>query len=156
MYAWEKPFAKLITYTRKMELKMVRKTSYIRAFHMTTMIFTTRMALFCTMLTMILIHGPEEITSARIFVISSYFNIVSHLMSQRFSRGIAETAEVLVALKRLEKFMNLEEKKTYSNSDNFENGLTNGSKKNKVKVRLLNDHNRNKITLYFNLISNDS
>ncbi|XP_055319307.1 ATP-binding cassette subfamily C member 4-like [Sitodiplosis mosellana] len=134
MYAWEKPFAKLITYTRSLELKMVRKTSYIRAFHMTSMLFTTRMALFCTMMIIILVHGPQEITSARIFVITSYFNIVSHLMSQRFSRGIAETAEVLVALKRLEKFLYLEEKQTNFGDDKLENGLANGLKKGKVKM----------------------
>lgn len=33
-------------------------------------------------------------------------------MSQRFSRSVAETAEFLVALKRLEKFFELDEKKT--------------------------------------------
>ena len=31
MYAWEKPFAKLIQYARKMELRIVRKNSYVRA-----------------------------------------------------------------------------------------------------------------------------
>lgn len=140
MYAWEKPFARLITYTRKLELKMVSKISYIRAFHMTSMIFTARIALFCTMLTIILIHGPAEITSARIFVISSYFNIVSHLIAQRFSRAIAETAEVLVALKRLEKFLYLEEKKTNFDNDKLGNGLANGSKKSKIKVRIVYLH----------------
>lgn len=29
MYAWEIPFSKLITYARRMELKIVRKTSYV-------------------------------------------------------------------------------------------------------------------------------
>lgn len=135
MYSWEKPFAKLITYTRKLELNMIRKTSYIRAIHMTSMLFTTRMALFCTMLTIVLAYGPEEITSARIFVISSYYNIVSHLMSMRFSRSIAETAEVLVALKRLEKFLYLKEKKTNLDDGTIVNGLANDSAKNKMKVR---------------------
>lgn len=112
MYAWEKPFAKLIHYTRKIELQIVRKSSYIRAFHMTSMLFTTRMALFCTMLTILLIYGPEQITAARVFAISSYFTITSHLMSQRFSRAIAEVAELSVALRRLQNFLNLEEKKS--------------------------------------------
>lgn len=127
MYAWEKPFSKLITYARQMELKVLRKTSYIRGFHMTFMLFTTRMALFCSMLTIALVYGPEQITAAKVYVISSYFGIVAHMMSQRFSRSVAEIAEVLVALKRLEKFLHLDERKTTSeNETKHENGHPNG------------------------------
>lgn len=46
IYAWEIPFSKLIAYARKMELKMVKKVSYIRGFSMTTALFTTRMSCF--------------------------------------------------------------------------------------------------------------
>lgn len=160
MYAWEKPFARLITVTRKLELKIVSKVSYIRAFHMTSMIFTARIALFCTMLTIISIHGPGEITSARIFVISSYFNIVSHLIAQRFSRAIAETAEVLVALKRLEKFLYLEEKKTNFDDEKLGNGLENGSKKTRNKVWIVYqviylNFGRKRLTLIFLLIKKE-
>lgn len=126
MYAWEKPFAKLITYTRSLELKMIRKTSYFRAFHMTSWLVTTRLALFFTMLTVILVHGPDQITSARIFVISSYLTIVT-IVSQHFSRGIAEVSECFVALKRLENFMNLEEKQIHDDSDRCEKGFTNSA-----------------------------
>lgn len=112
MYAWEIPFARLITYARKMELSVLRKQSYIRAIYITFMLFTTRVALFATMIVIILLQGPEEITSSKIFVISFYFNIISHMMTQRFPRSIAETAETVVALKRLEKFLHLEEKKS--------------------------------------------
>ncbi|XP_055306890.1 ATP-binding cassette subfamily C member 4-like isoform X2 [Sitodiplosis mosellana] len=127
IYAWEKPFAKLITFARQMEMKIIRKTSYIRAFHMTFMLFTTRMALFSSMLTIALVYGPKEITAAKVYVISSYFGIVAHMMSQRFSRSVAECAEVLVALRRLEKFLSLDEKKTFiENGDEYENGYGNG------------------------------
>lgn len=108
MYAWEKPFSKLIILARKLELKVVRKNSYVRGLYMTFLLFTTRMALFCTMLTMALTHEP--ITAARIFVVSAYFNILSQTMSQMFVRGVAEIAEVLVALRRLRQFLVYEEK----------------------------------------------
>lgn len=132
MYAWERPFEKLLTWARLMELEVLRKTSYIRAFHMTFMFFTSRTALFCTMLTMIALYGPEEITAAKVFVASSYFGIISHLMSQRFSRSVAECAEVLVSLKRLEDFLYLEEKKIMRVNEH-EN--ENGSVDCKVEVR---------------------
>ncbi|XP_031637722.1 multidrug resistance-associated protein 4-like, partial [Contarinia nasturtii] len=131
MYAWEKPFTKLITYARKMELKVIQKTSFIRAVHMSAMLFTTRLALFFTMLAIVSIDGPNAITPDRIFVISGYFSLVSHVMSQRYARGIAETAEVFVALGRLESFLHLDEKKTHI-ENNQENGMKNGTATQKM------------------------
>lgn len=134
MYAWEKPFAKLIHYTRKIELQIVRKTSYIRGLHMTSMLFTTRLALFCTMLTILQIYGPEQITAARIFAISSYFTLTSNLMSMRFSRAIAEVSELSVALRRLENFLNLEEKKSEQTEKDRKNVTKNGTAGDKIQV----------------------
>ena len=48
-------------------------------------------------------------------------------MSQRFSRSVAECAEVLVALRRLEKFLRLDEKTTSTENDvKWANGHSNG------------------------------
>lgn len=140
IYSWEKPFTKLITLARQMELKVLRKTSYIRALNMTFMLFTTRMALFCSMLTIALVYGPDQITAVKIFVISSYFGIVSHMMTQRFSRSVAECAEVLVALRRLEKFLYLEEKKIFTENgvkleNGHGNGIVNGSFRHENQVK---------------------
>lgn len=110
MYAWERPFNKLITLVRRVELKVIRKSAYIRALYMTFALFTTRMALFCTILSLVIMYGQENVTAARIFVISSYFNVVSQIMSQMFVRGIAEIAEGLVAFKRLQHFLDYDEK----------------------------------------------
>lgn len=111
MYAWERPFAQLITFARKMELKIVRKSSYVRALYMTFMLFTTRMAMFCTMLSIVLLYGSDQLTADKIFTISVYFAMVSHTMSQMFVRGVAEIAESLVSFRRLQNFLELEEKK---------------------------------------------
>lgn len=123
MYAWEIPFAKLITHARRMELKIVRKSSYVRALYMTFMLFTTRMAIFCTMLSIALLYGSDQITAAKIFVISSYFGIIAHTMSQMFVRGVAEIAEVLVAMKRLQTFLEYDEKETKKMIDENKNGI---------------------------------
>lgn len=40
MYAWEKPFCALIALARKLELKVVRKSSYIRGIYMTFNLYT--------------------------------------------------------------------------------------------------------------------
>ena len=110
LYAWEKPFSKLIIMARNAELKIVKKSSYIRAIYMTFVLFTTRSALFCTMMTIVLLG--DKLTASKIFVISSYFAILSNTMSQMFVRGIAEIAEALVAMRRLRKFMEYDEKET--------------------------------------------
>lgn len=108
MYAWEKPFSNIVSWARRLELKIVRKNSHVRALYMTFNLFTTRAAMFCTMMTMALTNG--EISATRIFVISSYFNIISWTMSQMFVRGVAEIAEAFVSFKRLQKFLEYEEK----------------------------------------------
>lgn len=40
MYAWEKPFSALIELSRKLELKIVKKSSYIRGIYMMFGLFT--------------------------------------------------------------------------------------------------------------------
>lgn len=118
MYAWEKSFSKLITFARRMELKIVRKTSYVRALYMTFMLFTTRMALFCTMLSIALLYGSDQITADKVFVMSSYYTMIAQTMSQAFVRGFAEIAEVLVTFNRLQNFLLLDEKEVGSVSKN--------------------------------------
>lgn len=110
MYAWEKPFATLIAIARQSELKYVRQIGYIRALYMTLMLFTTRMAVFCTMLSLALLYGADQISAAKVFVVTSYFAVLSHAISQMFVRGVAEVYEALVAFKRLQHFLELEEK----------------------------------------------
>lgn len=119
LYAWEKPFAALISMARKMELKIVRKNSHIRALYMTFAMFTTRMALFCSLLSIVLLYGEENITAAKVFVVSSYFSVVAQTMTQMFVRGVAEIAEGLVAFDRIQNFLENEEKMTLT-ADNHQ------------------------------------
>ncbi|CAK9798979.1 Probable multidrug resistance-associated protein lethal(2)03659 [Anthophora quadrimaculata] len=107
MYAWEKPFCALIETARKLELQVVTKSAYIRGIYMTFNLFTTRMALFCTLISMLLFGN--ELTADKVFVFSSYFNILAHTMSGMFVRGFAEIAECMVAVRRLQHFLMYEE-----------------------------------------------
>jgi ATP-binding cassette subfamily C (CFTR/MRP) protein 4 len=107
MYAWEKPFCALIELARRLELKGVTKSSYIRGIYMTFNIFTTRMALYCTLVAMLL--SGERLTADTVFVFSAYFAILAHTMSGMFVRGVAEIAECMVAVRRLQTFLVYEE-----------------------------------------------
>lgn len=64
MYAWEKPFETLIRIARKAELKIVTKSSYVRGLYMTFNLFTTRAAMFATLLTMVL--TDQQITATKV------------------------------------------------------------------------------------------
>lgn len=80
MYGWEEPFAHLIAIARRLEIKEILKNAYVRALYMTFNLFTTRMALFCTVLAIILIDGSQEIPVSKMFMISYMFAAISHGM----------------------------------------------------------------------------
>ncbi|KAI2474047.1 ATP-binding cassette sub-family C member 4 [Diabrotica virgifera virgifera] len=107
MYAWEIPFRKIIRIARRNEIKIITKSAYVRATFMALNLFTTRLALFCTLLTVIL--SNEEITASKVFVVMGYFNVLSMAMSTMFSRGVSEMAEVMVAIRRIRDFLINEE-----------------------------------------------
>ncbi|XP_031329087.1 multidrug resistance-associated protein 4-like [Photinus pyralis] len=64
MYAWEKPFEKIIHYARKSEINVITKVSYLRGVFMSFNLFTTRVALLFTLLAMVLLK--REITAAKV------------------------------------------------------------------------------------------
>lgn len=116
-YVWEKPFAKLIAAARSSEMKIILKNAYVRALYMTFSVFTTRMALYCTILSIVLMYGREAITVSKIFMISYMFTSISLSMCQSFVRGVAEALEVLVAMKRIQTFLQYEENESGKNID---------------------------------------
>jgi ABC-type multidrug transport system fused ATPase/permease subunit len=107
MYVWEKPFAKMVSLARKKELNVVIKTSYIRGLFMSLQLITTRIAMFGTLVT--LVTFGNQLSADKVFVYQSYFTALAFSMSMQFVRGVAEIAETLVSIKRLEEFMTLEE-----------------------------------------------
>lgn len=107
MYAWEKPFCAMVELARKLELRVVTKSSYIRGIYMTFNLFTTRMALYCTLVSMLMFGN--DLTADKVFVVSSYFNILAHTMTGMFVRGFAELAECMVAIRRLQRFLTFDE-----------------------------------------------
>ncbi|XP_035902428.1 probable multidrug resistance-associated protein lethal(2)03659 isoform X2 [Anopheles stephensi] len=107
MYAWERPFSKLISQARRKEMKEVLKSGYLRALYMSFQLFTTRAAILGVMLAFIALD--EDITAAKVFVAASYLSNVSYTMAGLFGRGIAELGEGLVATRRLQRFLEYDE-----------------------------------------------
>lgn len=116
-YVWEKPFARLIAAARRAELNIILKNGYVRALYMSFSVFTTRMALYCTILSIILMYGRESIAVSKIFMISYMFSAISLAMCQSFVRGVAEVSELLIAIKRVQLFLQYDENETNRNID---------------------------------------
>lgn len=107
MYAWEKPFCAMVELARRLELRVVKKSSYLRGLFMTFFLFTTRVALYCTLVSM-LAFG-EKLSADKIFVFASFYNVLSNAMTAMFVRGFAELAECKVSVSRLQSFLMLDE-----------------------------------------------
>eukprot|EP00102_Acyrthosiphon_pisum_P027033 XP_016664243.1 PREDICTED: probable multidrug resistance-associated protein lethal(2)03659 isoform X1 [Acyrthosiphon pisum] len=108
MYTWEKPFALLVQYARKMEIKQIRGTSWIRVLLQSFRIFHNRFALFICILSYVLLGN--YINTQQVFVIITYYNILNTTMTVFFPQGVLTLAEVLISIKRIESFLLQDEK----------------------------------------------
>ncbi|OAD54852.1 hypothetical protein WN48_06052 [Eufriesea mexicana] len=107
MYAWEKPFEKIVAATRATEIKKISLTSYIRAGYLALVVFTNRTVLFLTLLSFVLMESfpRAEVT----FMLFSYFEILQLTTTLMFPQALLLAGETLVSIRRLEKFLLLEE-----------------------------------------------
>lgn len=110
MYAWENAFERLITEIRRLELNAILKNAYIHAFNLTLSLVFNRIPLFCTILSFVLLYGSENLTVSKMFMTMYIINGISFLMCHIFVRGVSEMGEILIALKRLQVFLEYEEK----------------------------------------------
>lgn len=100
MYAWEKPFEKIVAAIRATEIKKIKFMSYIRAVYLALVVFTNRSVLFLTLLCFVLMgHYPRaEVT----FMLFSYFEILQLTTTLMFPQALLLCGESLVSIRRLE------------------------------------------------------
>ena len=125
MYVWERPFAQMVSLARKAELDVIIKTSYIRGLFMTFQITTIRIAMFSTLVALVLFG--DKLSADKVFVFQSYFTALAFSMSMQFVRGVAEIAETLVSIKRIEEFLMLEEFQESTSQEQNANILVTGT-----------------------------
>ncbi|CAH1159391.1 unnamed protein product [Phaedon cochleariae] len=107
MYGWEKPFEKLVELSRKLEIKFISKTSYIRAISLALMVYTERFVLYMTLLAYVFIG--HQLTSDVVFSMSQFINIIQLYTCIMFPFALSYYAEAKVTLKRIRDFLILEE-----------------------------------------------
>lgn len=76
----------MVVFCRK-ELNVLIHTSYIRGIIMSFIMFTTRLAIFLTV--MYYISTEDHISAESVFVVSSYYQILRTTMTVYFPQGVA-------------------------------------------------------------------
>ncbi|XP_057653038.1 ATP-binding cassette sub-family C member 4-like isoform X2 [Diorhabda carinulata] len=108
MYAWEKPFEKLINLARKTEIEDITSASYLRGVYSSCMVFMDRVSLGCTVICFILLGN--NISADKVFSLAQTFNILQLVVAISYPIAISLGAESLVSVERLQNFLLLEEK----------------------------------------------
>ncbi|XP_054272676.1 ATP-binding cassette sub-family C member 4-like [Macrosteles quadrilineatus] len=105
-YAWEKPFQAFIDHARMLELKILRKLSFLRLCFMIFSLFSPRVSLFCTLLVLVL--SDAEIDPSA-FVMLIYFVQLANNLGGFVTRGFEEIYQCLVSIHRIQEFLLLDE-----------------------------------------------
>ncbi|CAG9831240.1 unnamed protein product [Diabrotica balteata] len=107
MYAWEKYFAKVVEAARTAEVSLISKTSAIKGLSLAFIVVTERVALYLTVITFVLLGN--KLTADKVFLSAQLYNSLQLYSCIMFPYALAGYAEVKVSLRRLEKFLLLEE-----------------------------------------------
>lgn len=86
---------------------MVRLVSYMRGILLSFIIFTTRVAIFISLVTYAI--SGSTVTAQRAFVVTAYYNILRQTMAVFFPQGVGQLAETLVSFKRIQTYMMYDE-----------------------------------------------
>ncbi|XP_025202348.1 probable multidrug resistance-associated protein lethal(2)03659 isoform X2 [Melanaphis sacchari] len=140
MYTWEPFFDNLAKHLRQEEITKIIKVSYIKSILTSFFLFNTRVALFFNIFAYIMLGN--YITASKVFVITSYYNILRTSLTLCFPPGISLAAELLVSIKRIEHFLLREEK--YEQSEKGSQTKTiNGFEKSNNHSAVPNNNNIN-------------
>ncbi|KAE9539572.1 hypothetical protein AGLY_004824 [Aphis glycines] len=88
MYTWEKPFAYLVQYARKKEIQQIKGSSYIRGVLLSFIVFHTRIALFFSILSYVLLGN--FITAQKNFLLYEEKNtqVANRSKADKASNGV--------------------------------------------------------------------
>lgn len=100
MYAWEKPFSKIVSRTRELEIKKIKFSSYVRAAYLAIIVFTERLTLYFTLIMFVL--TGNDLTADVTYEMSTYFNILQLTAALYFPQALIQMGESMVSINRLE------------------------------------------------------
>lgn len=100
MYTWEKPFASIIANLRKLEVKFIRRSLYMRGLFLSVHIISTKLIPFCALILYVALGN--ELTAEKAFFTISIFNTLMQAIMSRIPTAVSELGDLLASLKRVE------------------------------------------------------
>lgn len=85
MYAWEKPFGKMIELARRKEIRVIKHVSYIRGVLLSFNIFATRLSIFVSLICYALLGN--YLTAEKAFAITGFINTLRIPIATFFPQG---------------------------------------------------------------------
>ncbi|RZC36634.1 multidrug resistance-associated protein, partial [Asbolus verrucosus] len=103
MYTWEKPFAKLVEFARRMEIEEIRVANYLRIISNSVKILLTKLSMSICILTVVLTKLP--LTSQYVFVASSVYEYLKTSVLGILVRAVIYISEAKISVQRIEHFL---------------------------------------------------
>ncbi|XP_029302439.1 multidrug resistance-associated protein 4-like isoform X1 [Cottoperca gobio] len=107
MYAWEKPFAALVSEVRRKEISKIMKSSYLRGLNMASFFCASKIILFITFTLYVLLGNT--ISASRVFVTVALYTAVRLTVTLFFPNAIEKLFETRVSIRRIQEFLMLDE-----------------------------------------------
>ncbi|XP_069577159.1 ATP-binding cassette sub-family C member 4-like isoform X2 [Brachyistius frenatus] len=107
MYAWEKPFAALVSEVRRKEISMIMKSSFLRGLNMASFFCASKVIVFFTFTLYVLLGNV--ITASAVFVTVSLYTAVRLTVTLFFPSAIEKLFETRVSVQRIQEFLSLDE-----------------------------------------------
>ncbi|XP_008276233.1 ATP-binding cassette sub-family C member 4 [Stegastes partitus] len=107
MYAWEKPFAALVSDVRRKEISKIMKSSYLRGLNMASFFCASKIIVFITFTVYVLLGNT--LTASRVFVTVSLYTAVRLTVTLFFPSAVEKLFETRVSIRRIQEFLMLDE-----------------------------------------------
>ncbi|KAH8355856.1 hypothetical protein KR200_006142, partial [Drosophila serrata] len=117
MYAWERPFERLVAHARQKEVNAICYGSYIKGILSSFTTFLSRASIFLSLVGYVLLR--QFLTPEVAFMVTAYYNVLQTTMMVFFPQAISQTAEILATIGRVEKFMLSEEVEQAAKSEDI-------------------------------------
>lgn len=108
VYCWEQPFAQVVSDIRGQEIRQMRKTYFLEGINSAVFFVAAKIILFACFVSYVL--EGKTLTPEVVFVTMSMYNAIRVPVTRIFPNSVGLTGETLVALKRINDILLLDEK----------------------------------------------
>ncbi|XP_011259351.2 multidrug resistance-associated protein 4 [Camponotus floridanus] len=107
MYAWEKPFNKIVSITRALEIKKIKFSAYVRATNLAIIVFTERLLIYFTLIMFVL--SGNNLNDDVTYTLATFSNILQLTAALFFPQALIVLGETIISMNRLEDLLLMDE-----------------------------------------------